>query len=366
VLAPSASADQPAARGAQPADAGRAPAALAGRHDAVPTGAEPGEAEVLGAAAALVPASRRARFEALYVALGQSPAGIHWSPAARAARALALAGRSEDGPVTARERAAAAWEVLPVVYGGDVGDAAAAGAATPAGRTAGGATSASAAIAQAMASHVAPSWLSTPRSPATAGARAAGRRAGAGPGDREVVGVDFGGAADLAQVHVTGPGLSGLASRAGEALGSYITPSAPPAAPRERSSDVTSVGAVLRPPTAEPEYVQTGRSGGRYGGGEVEIPPWFEAAARKMLAERTSGDGISFAELTLVTSAPSSHIAASGRAAPSASPSPSPATAAQQNSAAPQIDIEKLANEVYRNILVMMDVARSRNGDPYL
>ena len=125
---------------------------------------------------------------------------------------------------------------------------------------------------------------------------------------------------------------------------------------------------MLRPPTAEPEYVQTGRSAGRYGGGEVEIPPWFEAAARKMLAERTSGDGISFAELTLVTSAPSSHIAASTRSAPSAAPpTPSPATAAQQaSSAAPQIDIEKLANEVYRNILVLMDVARARNGDPYL
>jgi hypothetical protein len=338
----------------------------------VPAGAEPGEAEVLGAAAALIPASRRARFEALYVALGQSPSGIHWSPAARAARALALAGRGEDGPVTARQRAAAAWEVLPVVYGGDLGDAAAAGAPTPAGAdaAAGGTTSASAsaAIAQAMASHVAPSWLSGPRPTATTGARGARSRAGAGPGDREVVGADFGGAADMTQVHVAGPGLSGLASRAGEALGSYIAPASPPGAPpRERSSDVTSVGAVLRPPTAEPEYVQTGRSGGRYGGGEVEIPPWFEAAARKMLGERTSGDGISFAELTLVTAAPSSHIAASTRSAPSAAPAPSPATAAQQSSsAAPQIDVEKLANEVYRNILVLMDVARARNGDPYL
>ena len=327
---------------------------------------------MLGAAAALVPASRRARFEALYVALGQSPSGIHWSPAARAERALALAGRAEAGPVTARERAAAAWEVLPVVYGGALGEAAAAGGTTPATADAttggGAAASASAAIAQAMASHVAPSWLSGPRPAATAGARGARSRAGAGPGSREVVGADFGGAADLAQVHVTGPGLSSLASRAGEALGSYITPAAPPAAPRERSSDLTSVGAVLRPPTAEPEYVQTGRSAGRYGGGEVEIPPWFEAAARKMLAERTSGDGISFAELTLVTSAPSSHIAASTRSAPSAAPpTPSPATAAQQaSSAAPQIDIEKLANEVYRNILVLMDVARARNGDPYL
>ncbi|HEX3482148.1 MAG TPA: hypothetical protein VHT91_44340 [Kofleriaceae bacterium] len=349
------------------ADAGRSPAARAGRRDAAPAGAEPGEAEVLGAAVALVPASRRARFEALYVALGQSPSGIHWSPAARAARALALAGRGEDRPVTARERATAAWEVLPVVFGGDLGEPTV--ATTPAAAAGGAAgASASAAIAQAMASHVAPTWLSGPRPPATSGARGARRLAGAGPGDREVVAAEFGGAADLAQVHVTGPGLSGLASRAGEALGSYIVPAAPPAAPRERTSELTSVGAVLRPPTAAPEYVQTGgRSTGRYGGGEVEIPPWFEAAARKMLADRPGGDGISFAELTLVSSAPSSHIAASSRAAPSATPpAPSPAAAAQQTSnAAPQIDVEKLANEVYRNILVLMDVARARNGDPY-
>jgi trimeric autotransporter adhesin len=368
-----ASADPGAARARQAAEAARSPAALAGRRDAASgPGAEPGEAEVLGAAAALVSASQRARFEALYVALGQSPAGIHWSPAARAARALALAGRGEDGPVTARERAAAAWEVLPVVYGGDLGEPGAAGAATPAGAgaAAGGtaAASASAAIAQAMTSHVAPSWLAGPRPPATAaGARGARRRGGAGPRDREVVGVDFGGADDAGPLYVTGPGLSGLASRAGEALGSYIAPTPPPAAPRERTSEPASVGAVLRPPTAEPEYVQTGRSAGRYGGGEVEIPPWFEAAARKMLAERTGSDGISFAELTLVTAAPPSHIAASTRSAPSAAtPAPGTAGPSQSTNPAPQIDIEKLANDVYRNILSMMDVARARNGDPYL
>jgi len=307
------------------------------------------------------------------VALGQSPAGIHWSPAARAARALALAGRADDGPATARERAAAAWEVLPVVYGGDLGAASASGAATSDGAVAGGPTaaSASAAIAQALASHVAPSWLAGPRAAATPAARGVHRRAGAAPSDREVVSPSFADASDAGQVHVGGPGLSGLASRAGEALGSYIAPVSPPSAPRERSSELTSAGAMMRVPTAQPEYVQTGQSGrsaGRYGGGEVEIPPWFEAAARKMLADRTGGDGMSFAELTLVTAAPPSQIAASTRSAPSAvSPTPSPGSAAQQtNNAAPQIDVEKLANEVYRNILVLMDVARARNGDPYL
>ena len=95
-------------------------------------------------------------------------------------------------------------------------------------------------------------------------------------------------------------------------------PSAPPSAPR--ASDISSAGAVLRAPSAAPEYVQTGRSGGRYGGGEVEIPPWFEAAARKMLAAHGDGYGISLAELTLVTAAPASHVAASTRSAPSAVP----------------------------------------------
>jgi hypothetical protein len=78
--------------------------------------AEPAEADVLASASALVPATRRARFDALYVALSQSSSSASWSPAARAARALALAGRGEDSPVTARERAAFAWDVLPVVY----------------------------------------------------------------------------------------------------------------------------------------------------------------------------------------------------------------------------------------------------------
>jgi hypothetical protein len=123
---------------------------------------------------------------------------------------------------------------------------------------------------------------------------------------------------------------------------------------------------VLRPPTAAPEYVQTGRSGGRYGGGEVEIPPWFEAAARKMLSDRSdNADGISLAELTLVTAAPASHVAASTRGAPSTSPSPGAGQAAKEPNG-PPIDVEKLANEVYRNILLLMDVARARNGDPLL
>jgi hypothetical protein len=371
-------------RAASPAHIGAlGAAAFAARGD---TGAEPGEAEVLGAAAAFVPAARRARFDALYVALSQSTAGRSWSPAARAARALALAGRGEDAVVTARERAATAWDVLPVVYPSDRGGPAV-GAETT------GYAAASAAAAE-MSTYAAPSALDGFGAPSgrsgaatgarsgasasagTAGTRRAPRSGGLGRG-RDMVGTggfdapDSSSAGDATVdpvwVHVSpSPGLAGLSARAGEALGSYVTPVAPPAAPRERPSDTNSVGAVLRPPTASPEYVQTGRSGGRYGGGEVEIPPWFEAAARKMLTERSGdADGISLAELTLVTAAPASHIAASTRSAPSASP-PGPSSAKAQSSNTPQIDVEKLANEVYRSILVLMDVARARNGDPYL
>jgi hypothetical protein len=74
------------------------------------------------------------------------------------------------------------------------------------------------------------------------------------------------------------------------------------------------------------------------------------------------------AELTLVTAAPASHIAASSRTAPSANPitagANSQASSAQAGAA--DIDVEKIANDIYRHILVMMDVARARNGEPYL
>ena len=310
-------------------------------------GAEPGESEVLSAAAASVPAARRARFDALYVALGQSTAGRSWSPAARAARALALAGRGDDAGSSARERAAAAWDVLPVVY------ASAGDTSLDAGTGAGSErpTSASALAAAAMASFVSPGGLgrSTPT------ARGAQRARDAG--ERSFVAAD-GGGADWPQV-TAAPGLAGLSARAGDALGAYVAAAAPPSAP------VADSGAVHRAPTAAPEYVQPARSGGRYGGGEVEIPPWFEAAARKMLAERGGDPGISLAELTLVTAAPAAQIAASSIAQPKAS-APGAADGATAQPGAPKIDIEKLAFELYRDLMVMMDVARERNGDPYL
>ena len=151
------------------------------------------------------------------------------------------------------------------------------------------------------------------------------------------------------------PGLAGLSARAGEALGSYVAPVAPPSAPAavrgvERHAAASARCCARR--RAAPEFVRTGSArGGRHGGGEVEIPTWFEAAARKMLDERSgTADGISLAELTLVQPAPSTHIAASDaqraeRAPRGAAPEHARRAGQQRDQ---QIDVEKVANEVYR------------------
>jgi len=300
---------------------------------AAAAGGEGVETDVLSSAAAMVPAARRDKFQALYVALSQSPAGRAWSPAARAARALALAGRGDES-VSARERAQVAWDVLPVVFGPSLdGDG------------------------QGDAS------LST----GEVAVRQARRR-------EELRSLD--------PIFVDGrPGLGMLSSRAGEALGSYVAPSAMggssgatgfAGSPASTSSSASSAasrepGALLRVPTAAQELVQTGRPAGRFGGGEVEIPPWFEAAARKMLEDRPPvADGPSLADLTLVQTAAPQQIAASSRhdggTATSSTPTPTGGAGAEKE----KVDIEKLASEVYREVLTLMDVARERNGEPYL
>jgi len=366
---PEAAASGPAARlgslaaadAAARAASGAVPGGFSTGGDASP-GAEPGEADVLGSVAALVPASRPARFDALYIALGQSTTSHNWSPAARAARALAIAGRGDDVGTTARERAAAAWAVLPVVYPSGPGrdpavdglDGVSPGADVP-----------MSAAAAAMSTYIGQGGVGGAAAAPNAQERG-GRFA------RSFAGPDLGYAASPRDArdgegwpHVTAaPGLSGLSARAGDALGAYVAPVAAPAAP-VADRPASGAGAILRAPTAAPEYVQTSRSAGRYGGGEVEIPPWFEDAARRLLAERSGGDGISLAELTLVNAAPASHVAASTIAQPSAV-APGPTDATSSPGAAPKVDVEKLAHELYQDIMVLMDVARERNGDPYL
>jgi hypothetical protein len=170
--------------------------------------------------------------------------------------------------------------------------------------------------------------------------------------------------------YVAPSGLGALSARAGEALGAYVAPAAPaaPAATSSSESAPRELGAVHRAPTAMQELVRTGRPAGRYGGGEVEIPPWFEAAARKMFENQGVSDGISLADLTLVTAAPATQIAASTRTQPSAGPVTPSVTGATEKQAGPgaHIDVETVAQEIYRHILTIMDAARARNGEPYL
>jgi len=295
---------------------------------------EPSETDVLTSASTMVATSRRAKFEAMYLALGQSSQARSWSPAAKAARALALAGRGDES-ITALERAQIAWSVLPLVAPTLMGAALGGDAEEPG------------------------SVVST----GTLAQRATMRRH-----------------VELQQEQLyaveSRPGLAGLSARAGEALGSYVAPSS--AAPEKAagSSREREQGPMFRAPSAAPEYVRTSsvggsRSTGQFGGGELEVPTWFEAAARKMLQERSAGmsGDISLAELTLVQAAPSTHIAASERGAQSAAPpvaNPSSTSAQQSGAATQQIDVEKVANEVYRHILTLMDSARARNGEPYL
>lgn len=286
-------------------------------------GAEPSDADVLASAAAFVPASRRDKFQALYVALSHSPSGRIASPAARAARALALAGRGED-TITARERASVAWDVLPVVFGEADRE-----------REDG-----------------------APMSTGDAAARLVRQREALR-------------AMDMLQVD-SRPGLSGLASRAGEALSAYATPVVASQPTAADGSSRRADGAVMRVPTAAPELVQTGRPTGQFGGGELEIPTWFEQAARKMLAERSGGTSggisgdISLAELTLVTAAPAQQIAASSKSHASSSAAAAHASHADAGGGGKEVDVDKLAEDIYREVLAMMDVARARNGEPYL
>ncbi len=168
------------------------------------------------------------------------------------------------------------------------------------------------------------------------------------------------------------PGLSALASRAGEALSGYVTAVSVPSTPLGSVTSSSSSPMPLvaqRAPSAAQEMVQTGRPAGRHGGGETEIPPWFEAAARKMLGERMGTEGISMAELTLVNSAPATQIAAASKTGHVSAAPTTPSAGggdAGESKKGDDSDVDAIAEEVYSKILIMMDAARSRNGEPYL
>lgn len=306
-------------------------------------GAEPPEADVISQARGMVDVNRRIRFDALYVALGQTGPGRTLSPAARAARALALAGRAEDGvSLSARERAAAAWDVLPVVFAEDYDREDAAEEAALIGGSSLRGVERRAALR---------GWDGT---------------LVAGDFTRSSSSSSFGRADSGADFAVDGrPGLSSLSARAGEALGSYVTQQAIPTSSSSSGSYTGNEGAVLRAPTAAQEMVQTGRPSGRAGGGETEIPAWFEAAARRMFADkRSSGgaEGISLAELTLVNNAPSGAIAADSVSAGKATPNASVSHAGEKDEDS-GLDIESLANDIFEHVEQMKKQARMLLGD---
>jgi hypothetical protein len=310
---------------AEPAAPARLAAAAPEMTLTAPTGAaEPSGTEIAETAAAL-PAPQRARFEAIYQSLSRSSAGQALSPSVRAARALAIAaaqdGATGDGG-SAHERARAAWAVMPAVYAG--------GAAAPEARRA------------------APGARSAPELTVVSPASPYGDDAGAGDEMR--------------------PGLSRLAARAGEAIGSYVQPSAGEVT--QASSGAAHVPSSSGRSGSEPfvhELIRTGRGFSRVGGGETEIPAWFESAARKMLEQRGLGETMSVAELTLIASSPSRQVAAAARDA-GGGPAPSMAQASPGASGgeAEKPDIEKISAEVYAEILKLIDIARERSGDPWL
>lgn len=149
----------------------------------------------------------------------------------------------------------------------------------------------------------------------------------------------------------------------GDSLASLVSPSRSDVSSNNNASSSTA-GALKRPPTASPEMV---RAGARRSN-EAEIPEWFEKAARKMFGEPTgtAADGISLADLTLINSAPPQQIAASTRGetvALSAAPSVASGSNAEPGE---KFDVERIARDVYRAVLQIMEAARARNGEPYL
>ena len=306
-------------QGATPGALGR-PDAAGGVADLIDSPAA--AAVALGRAGALP-----AEFEALYVALSRSPAGRSMSPTVRAARALALAGSARGGSATARARAAAAWAVMPMVLTGS-----------------------------------------------DAGAESAGATSPGAPGETGASGTY--GAPDR-------PELQMIASRAGESLQSFVAPHAEGETVRAERGGARPArgGAVHRAPTAAQPLVRPGATSTsastsaavkdmvraarkERASGSPEIPPWFEEAARRMF-DTSSGEGISLAEMTLVTAAPAHHVAASPKTANASTRAPEAAGGSESQSSEPTPDVEQLAREVYAEICHLIEVARQRNGDTW-
>jgi ribosomal protein S25 len=86
-----------------------------------------------------------------------------------------------------------------------------------------------------------------------------------------------------------------------------------------------------------------------------------------MLEERSgSSGGMSLAELVLVTAVPQKQIAASAKSASASSHAGHAHHGAGKGKGEDKKpDVHKLAEEVYAEILKLIDTARERSGDPY-
>lgn len=277
------------------------------------------ESAAQASAAMAVPSLARQRFESVYIALTRSAEGQSLSPAARAARAMSLVASSTPG-LSPREAAAATWSMLPDVYRGGL---------------------------DMVAPH---------------DARA-----------------ERGGAADTIDAR---PGLGGLASRAGESLGSFVSPSmaevrdvAAPGAVASGSSSAASRAAApvyvenapapSRPTPSPFSAPRPGRAFGQFGGGEPEVPAWFESAAQRMFSSGDDRGGMNLAQMVLVTAMPQQQVAAATRGASPGGGGGSPAPGGGKHAPAEKPDVEQLAFEVYHEVLHLIDVARKRSGDPF-
>ena len=304
------------------------------------------------AARAMLPPHLWSVFDAVYLSLGEETTASDvrpLAPAARAARALSLASRArgpEDLPISARARAAAAWAVLPIVL------------------TGGASASASArGVARAAAGAVRGSSL---------------------PGTHVLVDGPF--APQAAERDVP---HRPAATRAGTALATLVAPSffradergdgyAPISAERARAAMSTTyveTGSASRPapaprpapPTSSPRPAPAQAAAPS----SAQLETWFKDAAKKYFGEAPSQSGLTVAEMTLVASAPRAQIAASEMTASrptqnAAAAAPAAATNAPPGGAgATKPDIDKIAQDVYDQIVRMLSVARERNGDPW-
>lgn len=257
-------------------------------------------------------------FESIYVALAASSEGRAMPVAARAARALALAEQASPGTgaTSARARAAAAWAVMPMVLNGELEPAAAATAPDSAGGS----------------------------GPQAAEARPVSRRSQAGESLRALVAPSDG----------DGP-------RSSDAHAADEAP-ARRAVPRE----VVRTGSS---PQAVEAQARAMIARARTSGAQPDLPDWFEAAARRLIEEGqgSGSDGMSLAEMTLVTAAPARHIAASARTADSpAAPLNSSSPSQGSDGAKESPDVEALAQEIFAEVCRMFEIVKERNGDPWL